>query len=44
VVDPVSSRAMPFGGVAFQKGGAGYGLLLGTDQTSSVLLGLGRAE
>src|SRR6516164_1793036 len=40
VVDPVSGRIMPFSGVAFQKNNTGYGLLFGTDQTSSVLLGL----
>lgn len=39
VVDPVSGSAMPFSGIVFQKITAGYGLLLGTDQTSSVLLG-----
>lgn len=39
VVDPISSRALPFSGVVFQKDAAGYGLLLGTDQVSSVLLG-----
>lgn len=39
VVDPVTGRAMPFNGVAFQKRALGYGLLFGSDQTSSVLLG-----
>jgi hypothetical protein len=40
VVDPLGNLTMPFSGIAFQKNTAGYGLLLGIDQTSSVLLGL----
>src|SRR5262249_52812383 len=40
VVDPVSSRTMPFGGVVLQKDVVGYGILFGADQTSGVLLGL----
>jgi hypothetical protein len=39
VVDPVSGAMMPFSGVVFQKNAAGYGVLVGADQTSSVLLG-----
>lgn len=39
VVDPVNNRSLPFNGIAFQKNASGYGLLLGTDQSSSVLLG-----
>jgi hypothetical protein len=40
VVDPLGNLTMPFSGIAFQKNTAGYGLLLGIDQTSSGLLGL----
>jgi len=44
VVDPVNGDTVPFSGVAFQKNAAGYGFLAGTDQTSTVLLGLWRVE
>jgi hypothetical protein len=44
VVDPASSRTMPFSGIVFQKDAVGYGFLLGTDQTSSVRLGLWRVN
>jgi hypothetical protein len=44
VMDPVSNRTMPFSGIVFQKDAVGYGLLFGTDQTSSVRLGLWRVE
>ena len=39
VVDPVNNRALPFTGVTFQKNASGYGLLFGTHQSSSVLIG-----
>jgi len=44
VVDPVNGDTVPFSGVAFQKNAVGYGFLAGTDQTSTVLLGLWRVE
>jgi len=39
VVDPVNNRLLPFNGVTFQKNVSGYGVLFGTDQSSSVLFG-----
>jgi hypothetical protein len=39
VVDPGTGRSMSFGGVAMQKLGAGYGFLLGTNQSSQVVIG-----
>ena len=39
VVDPGTGRSMSFGGVAMQKLGTGYGFLLGTNQSSQVVIG-----
>ncbi len=39
VVDPVNNQTLPFNGVAFQRNPSGYGLLFGTNQSSSVLFG-----
>jgi hypothetical protein len=38
VTDPATSKSLPFGGVVFQKQNAGYGFLLGTNQSSRVNL------
>jgi hypothetical protein len=37
VVNPAGGRGTPFGGAIFQKQETGYGFMLGTDQTSSVV-------
>jgi hypothetical protein len=37
-LDPATSRGMSFNGVVLQKMNAGYGYLLGTNQTSQVVL------
>ncbi len=36
--DPATSKALPFSGAVFQKHNAGYGFLLGTNQSSRVSL------
>jgi hypothetical protein len=38
VTDPATRKSVPFGGVVFQKQNAGYGFLLGTNQSSQVNL------
>jgi hypothetical protein len=38
VNDPTTGRALAFSGVVFQKDNAGYGFLLGTNQSSHVLI------
>jgi hypothetical protein len=38
VTDPATRKSLPFGGVVFQKQNAGYGFLLGTNQSSQVNL------
>jgi hypothetical protein len=38
IVDPASRRSSPFKGAALQKQNGGYGFLLGTNQSSSVVL------
>lgn len=39
VADPAGGNPLPFSGAVFQKTSAGYGLLLGADQSSGVIVG-----